>query len=82
MPDRNKILGEDLTRTIDEINAVVRRRVPPDWAEDVDRLFVLFGDFWALTLGRASEMAAKAVVALNDRVEALERAVGEPADHG
>lgn len=79
--ERQKLLGSDLTKTIDEINAIVRRRVPPDWAEDVDQLFVLFGDFWAHTLGQATVMAAGAVVSIERRVTELERAVGDDAGH-
>lgn len=82
---REKLLGQDLTKTIDEINAVVRRRVPKSWAEDVDLLFVLFGNFWAHTLGQATVMAAGAVRAVDQKVEALavevemlkERAAGD-----
>lgn len=81
MPTRDELLGDALTKTIGQINDVVRRRVPADWAEDIDLLFVLFGDFWAETLGRATQLAAGAVVAvaapLDARVAELERAVGE-----
>jgi hypothetical protein len=84
MPTRNELLGDELTRTIDKINAVVRRRVPPEWADDVDLLFTLFGDFWAETLGRATVLASGAVVAvvkpLDARVTELERAIGERGD--
>lgn len=81
MPTRDELLGDALTKTIGQINDVVRRRVPADWAEDIDLLFVLFGDFWAETLSRATQLAAGAVVAvakpLDARVTELERAVGE-----
>lgn len=80
MPTRDELLGDDLTKTIEQINAVVRRRVPSDWADDVDLLFVLFGNFWAHTLGRATQLASGAVVAvvkpLDARVSELERTVG------
>ncbi len=81
MPTRDELLGDELTKTIGQINEVVKRRVPPDWAEDIDLLFVLFGNFWAETLGRATQLASGAVVAvvkpLDARVTNLERAVGE-----
>lgn len=72
MPDRKDILGDELTQTIDQISAIVRDKVPPAWANDVDVLFRLFSDFWAHTLGRATVLAASAVRSVNDKVEALE----------
>jgi hypothetical protein len=88
MPDRNAILGDELTQTIDKINAVVRDKVPPAWAQDVDVLFRLFGDFWAHTLGRATVLAAGAVRAVDEKVEAvadrvtqLEKQVGDDGSH-
>lgn len=72
MADRKDILGDELTQTIDQISAIVRNKVPPAWANDVDVLFRLFSDFWAHTLGRATVLAAGAVRSVNDKVEALE----------
>lgn len=69
--NRNELLGDDLTKTLDAISVVVRRHVPAEWVEDADLLFKLFGDFWALTLGRATVLAAGAVRAVDDKVEAL-----------
>jgi len=69
--NRNELLGDDLTQTIDAISALVRRRVPDTWSEDADLFFKLFGDFWAHTLGRATVLAAGAVRAVDEKVEAL-----------
>lgn len=79
---RAAILGDELTQTIDEITAVFVRNLPGSWGADIQLLGVLFGDFWAHTLGRATVLAAGAVVGLEERLQAVERAVGERADHG
>lgn len=79
---RAQILGDELIQTIDEISVVVQRHLPNEWGEDVDLLFRLFGDFWAHTLGRATVLAAGAIRAYDDRLTAVERAVGERADGG
>lgn len=84
-PDqRAKLLGDELTQTIDEIGAVFTRNLPPAWADDVTLLCRLFGDFWAHTLGRATVLASSAVVSAiktyEERLAAVERAVGERPD--
>lgn len=86
---RAKLLGDELTQTIDEIGVVVKRHLPTDWGDDVELLFRLFGDFWAHTLGRATLLAAGAIrvyderlTAVEEQADRIERAVGEPRGNG
>jgi hypothetical protein len=79
---RAAILGDELTQTIDEIGAVFQRHLPAAWGGDVALLFRLFGDFWAHTLGRATVLAAGAIRVYDDRLTAVERAVGERRSDG
>jgi hypothetical protein len=78
--ERARLLGDELVQTIDEISVVVQRHLPGDWGDDVELLFRLFGDFWAHTLGRATVLAAGAIRVYDERLTAVERAVGERAD--
>lgn len=81
---RADLLGDELTTTIERITNVLLRFFPADRAEVIRELLGLLGDFWALTLGRATELASGAVVkairSYEERLGAVERAVGDRAD--